>query len=230
MTTLYYINFHFDAQIIRRCRFYHYRIVGIQNPFEWVGQSLRGAAEVRRSTYVSMLFADGLVLDRHRAISNNHAFLTVSMTTITWITLCNTHALAHWGRVTHIFVSDLPIIGSDNGLSPDRRQVIISTNAGILLIGPLGANFNDILFEIRKFSFTKMHLKMSSAKWRPFSRPQCVNKLCSREVWRLASRWFLCYMRVRVLTEIVLYVQWNLSVTTTSLIKSITCDLFSNVF
>ena len=26
------------------------------------------------------------------------------------------------------------------------------------------------------------------------------------------------------------YVQWNLSVTTTSIIKSITCDLFSNVF
>ena len=25
-------------------------------------------------------------------------------------------------------------------------------------------------------------------------------------------------------------IQWNLSVTTTSLIKSITCDLFSNVF
>ena len=26
------------------------------------------------------------------------------------------------------------------------------------------------------------------------------------------------------------YVQWNLSVTTTSMIKFITCDLFSNVF
>ena len=29
------------------------------------------------------------------------------------------------------------IIGSDNGLSPDRHQAIIWTNAGILLIGPL---------------------------------------------------------------------------------------------
>ena len=33
--------------------------------------------------------------------------------------------LTHWGRVTHIWVSKLTIIGSDNGLSPDRRQAII---------------------------------------------------------------------------------------------------------
>ena len=45
--------------------------------------------------------------------------------------------LTHWGRVRHICVSKLTIIGSDNGLSPDRRQAIIWTNAGILLIGPL---------------------------------------------------------------------------------------------
>ena len=34
--------------------------------------------------------------------------------------------------------------GSDNGLSPGRRQAIIWTNAGILLIGPLGTNINEI--------------------------------------------------------------------------------------
>ena len=44
------------------------------------------------------------------------------------------HTLTHEGRVTHICVSKLTIIGSDNGLSPDRRQAIIWTNAGILLI------------------------------------------------------------------------------------------------
>ena len=70
--------------------------------------------------------------------------------------------LTHWGRVTHIYVSKLAIIGSDNGLSPDRRQAIISTNAGILLIRPLGTNFNELLIEIQVFSFKKMHLKMSS--------------------------------------------------------------------
>ena len=46
--------------------------------------------------------------------------------------------------MTHICVSKLTIIGSDNGLSPGRRQAIIWTNAGILFI------------------------RTSSGKWRPF--------------------------------------------------------------
>ena len=70
-------------------------------------------------------------------------------------------------RVSHICVGKLTIIGSDNGLSPGRRQAIIWTNAGILLIGPLETNFSEILSEILSFSFKKMHLKMSSGKWRP---------------------------------------------------------------
>ena len=49
--------------------------------------------------------------------------------------------------MTHICISKLIIIGSDNGLSPDRRQAIIWTNAGLLLIGPLGTNFSEILIE-----------------------------------------------------------------------------------
>ena len=76
--------------------------------------------------------------------------------------------LTHWGRVTHICVSKLTIIGSDNGLSPGRRQAIIGTNTGILLIGPLVTKFSENLIRIQTFSFKKMHLKMSSAKWRPF--------------------------------------------------------------
>ena len=70
--------------------------------------------------------------------------------------------------MTHICVGKLTIIGSDIGLSPGWRQAIIWTNAGILLIGPLGTNFSEILFGIQTFSFKKMHLKMSSGKWRPF--------------------------------------------------------------
>ena len=68
----------------------------------------------------------------------------------------------------YICISKLTIIVSDNGLSPGRRQAIIWTNAGILLIRTLGTNFSEILSEIRAFSFKKMHLKMSSVKWRPF--------------------------------------------------------------
>ena len=76
--------------------------------------------------------------------------------------------LTHWGRVTHICVGKLTIIGSDNGLSPERRQAIIWTNAGILLIWSLGTNVSEIVIGIQTFSFMKMHLKMSSAKWLPF--------------------------------------------------------------
>ena len=78
------------------------------------------------------------------------------------------NVLTHWDRVTHICVSKLTIISSDNGLSPGRRQAIIWTNAGKLLFGPPGTNFSEILIEIHIFSFKKMHLKMSSAKWCPF--------------------------------------------------------------
>ena len=75
--------------------------------------------------------------------------------------------LTYWGRVTHICVGNLTIIGPDNGLSPGRRQAITWTNVGILLIGPLGTNFSEMLIEIHTFSFKKIHLKMSG-KWRPF--------------------------------------------------------------
>ena len=82
--------------------------------------------------------------------------------------------LTHWGRVTHICVGTLTIIGSDNGLSPSRRQAIIWTNAGLLLIGPLRKNFNEISIKILSFLFKKMHLKVSSAKCRPF----CLGLIC----------------------------------------------------
>ena len=75
--------------------------------------------------------------------------------------------LPHWGRVTHICISKLTIVGSDNGLLPGWRQTIIWTNAGMLLIGPLGTSFSETLIEIYIFSFKKMHLQLSSRKWRP---------------------------------------------------------------
>ena len=77
-----------------------------------------------------------------------------------------TRKLTHWGWATHICISNLIIIGSDNGLSPGQRQAIIWSSAGILLIGPLGLNFSEILIEIQTFSFKKKHLKVLSAKCR----------------------------------------------------------------
>ena len=86
--------------------------------------------------------------------------------------------LTHWGREReHICIGNLPIIGSDNGLSPGRRQAIILTNSGILLIGPSGTNFSGILIEIQTFSFKKMRLKVLSAKCRLFCLSLNVLKL-----------------------------------------------------
>ena len=50
--------------------------------------------------------------------------------------------------MTHICVGRLTIIGSDNSLSPSRRQSIIWTNVGILYNGPLETDF--IYFHSRK--------------------------------------------------------------------------------
>ena len=58
---------------------------------------------------------------------------------------------------------------------PSLVQIIIWTNAGILLIGPLGTNFNEILIKIHTFSFKKIHFKISSGNWQPFCL--CLNVL-----------------------------------------------------
>ena len=73
------------------------------------------------------------------------------------------HGLTHWGLVAHICVNNLTIIGSDNGFSPGRPQVITWNNAGILLTWHLETNNIEILIKIHTLSFKKICLNMS---WR----------------------------------------------------------------
>ena len=115
-----------------------------------------------------------------------------------WLQIFSTglNLLTRWGRVTHICIGNLTIIGPDNGLSPGGRQAIIWTNAGILSIGPLGTNFSEILAEIITFSFKKMYLKVSSVKWRPF----CLGL----NVLTLQVP-VLCIYRTQTLTSLCLY-------------------------
>ena len=125
---------------------------------------------------------------------------------VSFVNCSGLNVLTHWGRVTHICVSELTIIGSDNGLSPGRHQAIIWNNAGLLSIEPLGTNFSEISFGIQTFSFTKMHLKMSSAKWRPFCLGPNVLMLCRKDdclflTWnsstgRMAS-WYWQYIKIK---------------------------------
>ena len=101
--------------------------------------------------------------------------------------------------MTHICVGNLIIIGPDNGLSPGRRQAIIWSNAGMLLIGPWGTNFSAILIGIQTSSFKKMHLKISSAKWRPFClglielNQRLMDFYCT--IAQISS-WLLCFLFV----------------------------------
>ena len=62
------------------------------------------------------------------------------------------------------------IIGSNNGLSPGRRQAIIWTNAEILLIGPLGNLNRNLNIFTQENIFENVVWKMAAI----LSRPQCV--------------------------------------------------------
>ena len=102
-----------------------------------------------------------------KSVCSVYTMINLDIFNVSHLGICNLNGgfwfLTHWGLVTHICVSKLSILGSDNGLSAGRRQAIIWTNAGILFIRPLGTNFSEILVGIQTFSFRKMHLKMSSA-------------------------------------------------------------------
>ena len=97
----------------------------------------------------------------HRTVSNQQSLLYVPLWRSSF--QVSRFPLTHWDRLTNICVGKLTSIGSDNGLSPGRSQAIIWTSAE---------------------SFKKMHLKMSSAKWRPF----CL--------WEEGRNIMFCYINV----------------------------------
>ena len=96
----------------------------------------------------------------------------------------------------HICISELTSIGSDNGLSPGRRQAIIWTNAGILLIVPLGTNFSEIFIGIEIFPLKKLCPKMLSAKCPPLESQRNVLNFADR-----IFRYFFPKEDVKLLTQ-----------------------------
>ena len=72
-------------------------------------------------------------------------------------------------------------------------QAIIWTSAGISLFGTLGTNFSEVLSKIHIFSFKKMHLKMSSAKWRQF----CPGLNVLNKLWDIITHPCLNTLRPR---------------------------------
>ena len=59
-------------------------------------------------------------------------------------------------------------IGSANGFSLVRRQVIDLINTDLLTIGTNASNFSEIRINVRICSFLKMLLKIPSAKYWEF--------------------------------------------------------------
>ena len=122
-----------------------------------------------------LLHIDGLLQERHNYIANAlELCLSCTNPSISW---------GHHASRLPNYASNIVNIGSDNGLLPGRRLAIIWTNAGILLNGPLGINFNEIWIEIDTFSFKKMHLRMSSAKW----WPSCLGLNVLKVLFRLPN-------------------------------------------
>ena len=89
--------------------------------------------------------------------------------TFQWVKIPNWSSSGdYWGRVICVCINNSTSIVSDNGLLPGWCKAIMWTNDMILLLGPLGTNFSEILIEIHTFSFKKMYLKILSVKWQPF--------------------------------------------------------------
>ena len=85
---------------------------------------------------------------------------------------------------------------------------------------PLGRNFSEILIKIQNFSFKKIHLKISSAKWRPF----CPGEMSSFT------------QLLQYLYDYIIGVYWNFASNMTSEPIQVRCvsiirrhDLFKNV-
>ena len=131
--------------------------------------------------------------------------------------------LTHWSRVTNTCVNKETNIFSDYGLSPNRRQAIIWTNARILLIG---TNFRGILIVIHTFSKRKLikkcrlenggHFVWASMCWNawlivdtahvlleaiiltiqcPYNAAQYTTEVYEPRQWQLLESWNISYSR-----------------------------------
>ena len=75
-------------------------------------------------------------------------FAQYNLDTFVVMSLITSYLLTHWGRVMHMCVDNLTIIGSGNGLLPGWCQAIIWANAEILFIWNWGSNVSEILSDI----------------------------------------------------------------------------------
>ena len=125
-----------------------------------------------KSTWAHLARSETYAVENYS--SNIVRLITYTYLLLRMTNICTRYRLT-WSRLAHIRVGKL--------------NFIIGTNDGKLLIRTLGTHFCEILSGIHIVSFTKMHLKMSSAKLRHFclglkvSRYQCDGLLLCYSQW-----------------------------------------------
>ena len=106
--------------------------------------------------------------------------------------------LTHWGRVTHMRVSKLTIIGSDNGLSDPKLEYC--------WFEPWEQTSVKSLSKFMYFHSRKCICKMLSGKWRPSCFGLNVLNALSDMPWILKLRWHMksihCFYNVPTTSKI----------------------------
>ena len=107
----------------------------------------------------------------------------------------------------HICIGKLTSIGSDNGLSPGRRQAITWTNTRLLSIGLLVTSFGEIWIRILSSSLKKIHWKMLSAQMAAILfRGRWLN-----QQWAAGKGWFTktTHDVIRIQNQFLLHTKGN---------------------
>ena len=109
--------------------------------------------------------------------------------------------LTHWGRVRHICVSKITIIGSDNGLSPPSHYLNQCWDiVNLTLKNKLQWNIHwHSYISIQENAFENVVCEMSAI----LSRPQCVNTLVGERSG--------CYLKLVIFNPYHGYFLWNCS-------------------
>ena len=97
--------------------------------------------------------------------------ITYNRTCMVWCETVLFKEWTHWGREIMAIISQTTFSNAFSWMKIyefRRRQSIVWSNAGTLLLGPLVTNLSENLIKILTFSFMKMQLKVLSAKWHPF--------------------------------------------------------------
>ena len=149
--------------------------------FRWYNNPRVISIERSLDAYI-ILFRNHDYFIQHSCLLTKETELLQSWVSVNCICGCY-RRLTHLPLVPHLRFSEL----GQHCFSISRRQVVTWINDVLFSTGPLGTNFSRIGIKILNFSLMKMHLDLSSAKWRSF---------CPGGIWvnSFPPAW-LCYFQ-----------------------------------